>query len=105
MHCQKYPYAIFYEAYDAENCRLAEPAFAAMIKKEVLKHIDRVGYIKLSAASQKPNEAAIIRDMKHDTSLTEHLDSFGDIEEKHLQAKRRKMKPDSGSFVDPISIM
>ena len=48
VKCLKYPLAIFYEQYNLETLAFGTELFKALLQLDTLKHIERVGSVKLT---------------------------------------------------------
>lgn len=53
IKCLKYPLAILYEGYDFGTLKLEHELFKAFLQLDVLKHIERIGLVKLTTDEVK----------------------------------------------------
>lgn len=69
VKCLKYPLALFYDQYDPETCSFGKELFRALLRLDTLRHIERVGSVRLTSAELELGKHFTIRHTAGTTAI------------------------------------
>ena len=71
IKCLKYPLALFYGRYDSQTQTFGIELFKAFLHLDTLRHIERIGYVNLTADEKKLGDLFVMHHVPGTTAVLE----------------------------------